>query len=124
MTFYEIGIGDCFKPSNVDAIFMKMSHGLAVLYYQPSQSQFTSLDFPGHCQPVKMLAPSKIKLRKGESRRQYAGLVELVAHIKEHGVIQPITLSDDGYLIDGWFRRLAAMAAELEFVPVVYSERG
>jgi hypothetical protein len=45
-------------------------------------------------------------------------LWELTKSIKSRGVQDPITISSDGYIISGHRRRMAAMLAELDHVPV------
>jgi hypothetical protein len=45
-------------------------------------------------------------------------LQELAQSIKEHGVLEPLTISRDGYIISGHRRRMASYLAGLKEVPV------
>jgi ParB/RepB/Spo0J family partition protein len=46
---------------------------------------------------------------------------DLARSIKENGVKEPLLISKDGYIISGHRRRIAAMLAGLEYVPVTVS---
>src|SRR5262249_25023637 len=45
-------------------------------------------------------------------------IVELARSIKEHGVQEPLLISQDGYIISGHRRRVAACIAGLKEVPI------
>lgn len=43
---------------------------------------------------------------------------KLFAHIKAHGILNPLTITVDGYLIDGWWRYQACVEHNINYVPV------
>jgi len=46
-------------------------------------------------------------------------IVELARSIREHGVQEPLVISEDGYILSGHHRHMAARVAGLQDVPVI-----
>jgi ParB family chromosome partitioning protein len=91
-----------------------LGRGLAALIPQRPASQPGSLDIP-----IARIRPNPYQPRK---RMDEAELATLVASIEEHGVIQPILVTEtlDGYeLVAGQRRLRAAEAAGLDRIPAV-----
>src|ERR671913_140938 len=91
-----------------------LGRGLAALIPQRPASQQGALDIP-----IARIRPNPYQPRK---RMDEAELATLVASIEEHGVIQPILVTEtlDGYeLVAGQRRLRAAEAAGLDRIPAV-----
>ena len=91
-----------------------LGRGLAALIPQRPASQQGALDIP-----IARIRPNPYQPRK---RMDDAELATLVASIEEHGVIQPILVTEtiDGYeLVAGQRRLRAAEAAGLDRIPAV-----
>ena len=50
------------------------------------------------------------------------GMEELTASVKAHGILQPLLVMKNGRLLAGHRRRLAALGAKLESVPVIVTD--
>ena len=91
-----------------------MGRGLAALIPQRAPGSSGSLEIP----------ISRIQTNPNQPRQRFAeeGLASLTASIREHGVLQPILVTElvDGYrLVAGERRVRAAQAAGLERVPAI-----
>lgn len=72
--------------------------------------------------PITSIHPTPENWRiynRPEADDQFPALVDSV---EEHGVLTPITISEDNFILSGHRRHAAAEAAFLEFVPVIVAE--
>ncbi|MBA2373831.1 MAG: ParB/RepB/Spo0J family partition protein [Chloroflexi bacterium] len=91
-----------------------LGRGLAALIPQRTQSQAGAIDIP-----IARIRPNPFQPRRRMDEAELAGLT---ASVLEHGIIQPILVTEtlDGYqLVAGERRYRAAIAAGLERIPAV-----
>lgn len=67
---------------------------------------------------VELAEPDSIKIRPGRFRDDLGDLQELIDSIAKRGLLHPLVLDDEGYLVAGFRRYLALRFLKYETIPV------
>ncbi|MGP1454767.1 MAG: ParB/RepB/Spo0J family partition protein [Treponema sp.] len=105
----------------------KLGRGIDSLLAENTEALETPQAPPAHKPDVQYLDPALLKPNPFQPRKTFntESLTELANSIKEHGIIQPIIVEqqgDDIFILAGERRTRAALLAGLPQVPVVFRE--
>jgi len=67
---------------------------------------------------VELAEPNSIKIRPGRIRDDLGDLQELIDSIAKRGLLHPLVLDDEGFLVAGFRRYLALRFLKYEFIPI------
>lgn len=121
MPFDKVPIGRFFKYSYF--VCQKTTSELAVTR---DGTILSSASISGDVELLPIIKESKIeiiplrniRLREWHKPRSRPDRGELAASVAAHGITNPLTITSDGYLVDGWFRYQACVDQDIRVVPV------